>query len=68
MRVFYLHGFASSTARRRRRFLTQRFQEQGISMRTPDLNLPDFSTLTVSRMLAAGGRPRSTSFPTSRSC
>jgi len=51
MRVLYLHGFASSTASSKARFLSQRFQELGIEMRTPDLNLPDFSTLTVSRML-----------------
>src|SRR6476646_10784236 len=51
MRVLYLHGFASSTASSKARFLSQRFQELGITMSTPDLNMPDFSTLTVSRML-----------------
>ena len=43
MRVLYLHGFASSDASSKATFLAQRLQEQGISMRTPDLNLPDFS-------------------------
>ena len=51
MQVLYLHGFASSGRSSKATFLTQRFHEQGIPTRTPDLNLPDFSTLTVSRML-----------------
>jgi hypothetical protein len=51
MRVLYLHGFASSASSSKATFLTNRFQEQGIQVRTPDLNRPDFSTLTVSRML-----------------
>jgi uncharacterized protein len=51
MNVLYLHGFASSPRSSKATYLTERFAEQGITVRTPDLNLPDFSTLTVSRML-----------------
>jgi uncharacterized protein len=51
MNVLYLHGFASSPQSSKATFLKQRFAERGISMETPDLNLPDFSTLTVTRML-----------------
>jgi uncharacterized protein len=49
--VLYLHGFASSPQSSKATFLKDRFAERGVSMHTPDLNLPDFSTLTVSRML-----------------
>jgi pimeloyl-ACP methyl ester carboxylesterase len=51
MNVLYLHGFASSPQSSKATFLAERFAEHGVSMQTPDLNLPDFSTLTVSRML-----------------
>jgi hypothetical protein len=49
--VLYLHGFASSPESSKATYLSQRFTERGIEVRTPDLNLPDFSTLTVTRML-----------------
>ena len=51
MEVLYLHGFASSPQSSKATFMKARFAERGIAVRTPDLNLPDFSTLTVSRML-----------------
>jgi pimeloyl-ACP methyl ester carboxylesterase len=51
MNVLYLHGFASSPQSSKATFFSERFAERGVSMQTPDLNLPDFSTLTVSRML-----------------
>ena len=49
--VFYLHGFASSPQSSKATFFAERFAAQGIRMECPDLNQPDFSTLTVSRML-----------------
>ena len=63
MRVIYLHGFASSAQSTKGQFFTARFADVGIPVVTPDLNAPDFSTLTVSRMLdevgsvMAGGAP-----------
>jgi hypothetical protein len=49
--VFYLHGFASSPASTKVGYFTARFREHGIEIRCPDLNQPDFSTLTLTRML-----------------
>ncbi len=51
MHVFYLHGFASSPQSSKATFFAERFAARGIQMECPDLNQPDFSTLTVSRML-----------------
>lgn len=51
MEVFYLHGFASSPEAGKASFLAERFGGRGIPLHAPDLNLPDFSTLTVTRML-----------------
>jgi len=61
--IIYLHGFASSVHSGKATYLGQRLRAQGLEVATPDLNLPDFSTLTVTRMLeqtralvdAAGG-------------
>lgn len=50
-RVFYLHGFASSPISSKAAFFRARLAEHGIALETPDLNLPDFSTLTITRML-----------------
>jgi len=50
-RVIYLHGFASSAQSSKAQFFAARFAELGLPMVTPDLNAPDFSTLTVTRML-----------------
>jgi uncharacterized protein len=52
MRVFYLHGFASSAQSSKAAFFRARFAEHGIPVDVPDFNEPDFSTLTISRMLA----------------
>lgn len=62
--VLYLHGFASSPESTKARYFADRLAERGVSLTTPDFNLPDFRTLTMSRMLdqlgreldAAGGR------------
>ena len=53
MQVLYLHGFASSPHSSKATFLSRKFAERGIQMLVPDLNQPDFSTLTVTRMLRA---------------
>jgi pimeloyl-ACP methyl ester carboxylesterase len=52
MTVIYLHGFASGVSSTKAAFIGRRLQERGIRFQSPDLNLPDFSTLTVTRMLA----------------
>ena len=49
--VIYLHGFASSSHSGKATYLGGRLRARGIDVATPDLNLPDFSTLTVTRML-----------------
>ncbi|HSK10277.1 MAG TPA: YqiA/YcfP family alpha/beta fold hydrolase [Vicinamibacterales bacterium] len=51
MEIFYLHGLASSPGSGKARFLGERLREHGWDLRCPDLNLPDFSTLTTTRML-----------------
>ena len=49
--VIYLHGFASGVTSTKATFIGRRLRERGVDFRSPDLNLPDFSTLTVTRML-----------------
>ena len=49
--VIYLHGFASSAHSGKATYLGERLRERGIRFLAPDLNVPDFSTLTVTRML-----------------
>lgn len=49
--VIYLHGFASSSHSGKAVYLGQRLRERGVEYEAPDLNLPDFSTLTITRML-----------------
>lgn len=51
MHVFYLHGFASSPQSSKATFFSERLAERGIRLHCPDFNQPDFSTLTISRML-----------------
>jgi pimeloyl-ACP methyl ester carboxylesterase len=50
--VIYLHGFCSSGQSGKATFLARKFRERGVPFQAPDLNLPDFSTLTTTRMLA----------------
>ena len=52
MLVLYLHGFASSARSSKATFFAAKFRDAGIELQTPDLNLPEFATLTVSRMVA----------------
>jgi pimeloyl-ACP methyl ester carboxylesterase len=49
--VFYLHGFASSPNSTKVGYFRERFREHGIELRCPDLNEPEFATLTLTRML-----------------
>jgi pimeloyl-ACP methyl ester carboxylesterase len=49
--VIYLHGFASSGHSGKAAYLGERLRAKGVEFHAPDLNLPDFSTLTVTRML-----------------
>ena len=49
--VFYLHGFASSPQSTKARFFSERLAAHGLKLHCPDFNQPDFSSLTVSRML-----------------
>ena len=56
MHVLYLHGFASSAQSSKAAFFRSKLAAHGVEVHTPDFNLPDFSTLTVSRMLGAGAR------------
>lgn len=51
MDVFYLHGFASSARSSKAAFFASKFREHGIELQTPDFNEPDFSTLTITRMI-----------------
>jgi pimeloyl-ACP methyl ester carboxylesterase len=51
IQVVYLHGFASSAQSSKAAFFRAKLAEQGIAVVTPDFNEPDFSTLTITRML-----------------
>jgi uncharacterized protein len=51
MHLIYLHGFASSAHSTKGTFLAGKFRERGVTLHTPDFNEPDFSTLTVTRMV-----------------
>jgi hypothetical protein len=52
MRVLYLHGFGSSARSSKATFFGKKLREEaGITLETPDFNEPDFSTLTVTRMV-----------------
>jgi pimeloyl-ACP methyl ester carboxylesterase len=51
MHVFYLHGFASSARSTKAAFFTSKLRDLGIPLHTPDFNEPDFSTLTITRMI-----------------
>ena len=49
--VFYLHGFASSPQSGKAGYFRDRLAGYGLPLHVPDFNQPDFSTLTVTRML-----------------
>jgi len=49
--IIYLHGFASSSHSGKATYLGDRLRACGADVVTPDLNQPDFSTLTITRML-----------------
>ncbi len=51
MHCFYLHGFASSPTSSKAAFLATRFARRGVTLYRPDLDEPDFSTLTTTRMI-----------------
>jgi pimeloyl-ACP methyl ester carboxylesterase len=49
--VIYLHGFGSSPDSTKARYFAERLGPLGVSTLCPDLNGPDFSTLTTTRMV-----------------
>lgn len=51
-RVFYLHGFASSSQSTKAGYFAERLRAHGLAFECPDFNAPDFATLTMSRMIA----------------
>jgi predicted esterase YcpF (UPF0227 family) len=52
MNYLYLHGFASSPQSTKARYMQKRFAELGLTLHVPDLNLTDFSTVTLSHQLS----------------
>jgi hypothetical protein len=50
-RILYLHGFASSAQSSKASFFATRLAQHGVRLETPDFNQPDFSTLTITRMI-----------------
>jgi pimeloyl-ACP methyl ester carboxylesterase len=51
MRFIWLHGFASGPQSKKGLYLRARLEERGAHLVIPDLNLPRFFDLTVTRML-----------------
>jgi uncharacterized protein len=50
--AYYVHGFASSARSTKAALFADRLAPAGVTVRCPDLNEPDFETLTISRMIA----------------
>jgi len=50
-RVFYLHGFASGARSTKAAYFGARLAARGVPFECPDLNDPEFATLTITRML-----------------
>ena len=50
--VLYLHGFATSPESTKATFFAGKLAAHGVPLSAPDFNLPDFRTLTFTRMLA----------------
>jgi pimeloyl-ACP methyl ester carboxylesterase len=48
---FYLHGFASSAGSTKAAYFASRLDSHGIRLHCPDLNEPDFASMTLTRML-----------------
>ncbi len=51
MNYLYLHGFASNPNSTKARFLQTKLAEQGVNLATPDLNLDNFTEITLSKQL-----------------
>ena len=54
--VVYLHGFASSPQSSKATRFERELTALGVGFSCPDLNLPAFETLTITRMLADAAR------------
>jgi pimeloyl-ACP methyl ester carboxylesterase len=52
MHVFYLHGFASSPKSTKAGYFASRLAAHSVTLHTPDFNQPDFSSLTITRMVS----------------
>ena len=50
--LLYVHGLASSPHSSKAQLLARRLSAHGLTLHCPDLNAPDFSTLTTSRMIS----------------
>jgi uncharacterized protein len=50
--VVYLHGFASSPDSNKARYFGERLATHAVPLTAPDFNAPDFTTLTMTRMLS----------------
>lgn len=55
MLAIYLHGFASSAQSSKATYFATKLQERGRELLIPDFNLPDFATLTITRMIEQVG-------------
>jgi pimeloyl-ACP methyl ester carboxylesterase len=49
--IIYLHGFASSSKSTKAAYFAERLRGHGLTVACPDFNEPDFSSLTLTRML-----------------